>query len=661
MKYRTSGVRSIVAHKMGKKKNKIKKAKRQSPQKAEAVFTKDQEKDGRIRGLIGHRGLAAIFLFLFSFGVFAPSLRNDFVWDDIKVIQNSSHSLKASRVSSMLIPRVEKSKKQRYYRPVVFASMVLDRAVWGISPFGFHLSNTLFHSVSTVLFYLMALLVLGEFRVGRREEMALLSSLLFALHPMHVESVSWVSGRTDVLCGLFFFPAFIFYVLSYRKPWFLLLSAVFFFFSLLSKEVAIAFPAAVLGFDIASGRVRSRGNVLKYTICGILVLVYLYLRGRAFVIIPEVSYVRVGQSIGEGYQIWGVLKVLLNSYIFYIKELVFPFNFNAFISTVPEGFYHLFSSILVMLLLSILGLLSLRNREGVIAFGVSWVFATLAPSSIIAISWIATTPLAERYLYVPSAGYCVLIGYLIVRAGETVKPQKAVWIAASILCLSYLFFTIDRQSVWRNNVTLWEDTSKRSPNAFITHINYGEALKEAGRRDEAIREFLTVFENPKILTSDRMKALAANSIGIVYLDKGDRDRAEEWFHRALSYYPEYGDACYQIGFIHFIKGDPKNAEEWFHKALSYNPGNEKAYYHLGAIYFIRGEKEGSQSHYRTAERYLKKAIRLSPSYEKAHFVLANVYLRLDEREKAKEQAREALRNGLKEPLAKEAEDILKRL
>jgi len=643
---------------MGKKKIKLKKTKKQSPPKAE--FIRDSG-GGRIRGLIGYRAFAALFLFLFSFGVFAPSLRNDFVWDDTKVIQKSSHSLKASRVSSMLIPRVEKSKKQRYYRPVVFTSMVVDRAIWGISPFGFHLSNIVFHSVSTVLFYLLALLVLGEFRVGRKEEIAFLSSLLFALHPMHVESVSWVSGRTDVLCGLFFFPAFIFYVLSYRKLWFLFLSAIFFFFSLLSKEVAIAFPIAALGFDLASGRYKSRGNILKYTVCGILALVYLYLRGRAFVIIPEISYVRVEQSINEGSQVWGVLKVLLNSYFFYIKELVFPFNFNAFIATVPDGFYYLFSSILVILLFCIVGFISIKNREGITAFSILWIFATLAPSSIIAVSWIATTPLAERYLYVPSAGYCVLIGYLIVQAGEKVKSQKASWIIGSLLCLSYLFFTIDRQGVWKNNLAFWEDTSKRSPNAFITHINYGGALKDAGKKDEAIREFLTVLEDHRIQTSDRIKAMTANNIGVVYLDKGDHESAEEWFHKALSYYPEYGDAYYQIGFIYFIKGDPQKAEEWFHKALNYSPGNEKAYYHLGAIYFIKGEKEKSVSHYRTAEKYLKKAIRLSPSYEKAHFVLANVYLRLDEREKAKEQAREAIKNGLKEPLLKEAEGILKRL
>ena len=147
--------------------------------------------------LIEHKAFASLFLFLVSFGSFAFSLKNDFVWDDVQVIEKSYYSFKASRIKSIVIPKIKKGKNVApYYHPVIFISIVLDRSLWGISPFGFHLSNVVVNSVSTVVFYLLVLFVLGEFGVTQRENKAFLSSLLFALDPMHVESVSWVAGRT---------------------------------------------------------------------------------------------------------------------------------------------------------------------------------------------------------------------------------------------------------------------------------------------------------------------------------------------------------------------------------------------------------------------------------------------------------------------------------
>ena len=184
--------------------------------------------------MIGNKAFVAPFLFLLSFSVFTPSLKNGFVWDDVETIERSYFSFKASRIASIVIPEDKGKQKvaSYYYRPIFFISMVADKGMWGIPPLGFHLSNLIFHSISTVLFYLLALLVLGEFKVDRKETIAFLSSLFFAFHPMHVESVSWIAGRTDVLCSLFFFLAFIFHILSYRKLWFLSLSAVCFFLSL---------------------------------------------------------------------------------------------------------------------------------------------------------------------------------------------------------------------------------------------------------------------------------------------------------------------------------------------------------------------------------------------------------------------------------------------
>jgi len=546
---------------------------------------------------IKHKGFVALFLFIVSLGVFAPSLKNNFVWDDHKFVIKKSSSLEASHITYMLLMPSIRSGKSIHYRPIMFISYVVDKKFWSISPFGFHLSNIIFHSVSTVLFYFMVLLILREFKVERKEPIAFLSSLFFALHPVHVEAVSFVSARSDLLCTIFFFLAFIFYVLSYRRLWFLVLTAFCFYLSLLSKEVAVAFPIVAIGFDLISRRFASRESILRYSILGVLILAYLYLRGRGYVIIPGIFSERFQLSVQDGTQIWGVLKVLLSSYLFYIKKLVFPFNINPFIATLSIGFYYLVSSILVIILLCIIGFISIRKREGITAFCIFWILTNLGPASLVAIFRVATMSVAERFLYIPSAGFCMLLGYFVIEAGERMKYQRTGWALGSLICIFYLFFTIWGQSIWKDDLSLWEYASKRSPYDAIPHSNYAEALNAVGKTDQAIEEFLIAL-NQGVRGTKKEKAAIANNLGNVFMYK---------------------------------KKEYSKAEEWFLKAVNYDPKYMATYYHLGLVYFRKGQTGNSVSDYRMAENYLNKALH----YKDARVLLSMVYSVLGEREKAK--------------------------
>jgi Tfp pilus assembly protein PilF len=614
--------------------------------------------DGSIRRLAEHKTLVAVFLFLICFGVFAPSLRNDFVWDDVIYLKNSPDYFRVSNINSGLFLGIKGHQGFSYYRPILFISFAIDHELWGLSPFGFHLSNDILYSISTVVFYLLALFVLEEFGVDGKEIKAFVSSLFFAFYPTHVEAASWISGRMDLLCSLFFFLAFVFHMLSYRRLHFLALAGICFSLSLLSKEVAVAFPIVVLGFDILSRRYKSRDSILRYAVYGILILIYFYLRGRA--ILPESHIGGMQQSPHDTHrilQIWQALGILLRTYLFYIKKLLFPFDINPFITAVPQGFYYLVSSILVILLLCVISFISIRRREYVTAFSISWVFITIGPSSLVAVIPVSATPLADRYLYIPSGGYCLLIGYLIIELGKRVEYKKLGYALGFALCLSYLFFTIRGQGIWKDNLTFWRDISKRSPDEFIPHIDYGAALRDLGKTDEAIEEFLTAF-NIAGEGNRKARAMVATDIGIAYTDKGDYKNAEEWLAKALYYDPTREDANFQMGYIYFVKWDLRNAEEWFLKALRYDPGDERVYYHLGATYLLRAERENYVPGYEMAERYLKRALEISDSHGDTHLVLAKVYFDIGEREKAREHAKKALQLGLTEPLAKQAHEIL---
>jgi len=573
-----------------------------------------------------HNAVAALLLFLISFIVFSPSLKSDFVWDDVEVIQKYHQTFKTSNISKILVPEETEYKRQKYYRPVVFSSIVLDYEIWGLSPLGYHLSNIIFNSISTVLLYFLILILLGAFNSSKKYPIALFSSLLFALYPMHVESVSWVAARTDVLCGLFFFLAFIFHLFSFGNLWILILTAVSFSLALLSKEVALVFPVVAIVFDLLSRQFKSPKNLLRYFVYVALVFLYIYLRGRAFVIIPEISNINIQETVESTHQaltFFQVLKILLDSYIFYINKLVFPFDFNAFIASVPGEFYYTIFSILIIIVLSIVTFLSIRRKRVLIAFFLLWIFITLGPSVIVAMTKIASTPLAERYLYIPSAGYCMLIGYLLLGLDWNAYAKKFAWVFATILTLSFLFFTIERQEVWKDRLSLWEHTSTKSYDHAIPHTNYGFALENAGRTEDAIKEYKIALD-PKVKDSNRGRATTAMNLGVLYLNNEDYN----------------------------------NAEKWFREAINYDPGFGRANYHLGLIYYIKGEMTNSRKAYKNAEVYLKKTFETYRYYPKADLILAKVYLALGETDKAKKHAKKALRSGLSQSLSNEANDIL---
>jgi protein O-mannosyl-transferase len=574
--------------------------------------------------LIEHKILVPLFLFLLSFGVFVPSLKNGFVWDDHMLIKERYQSRDiVNMISGKIIPHIRETGRGYHYRPILHSSLAMDNRLWGHNPGGYHLSNIILYSISTVLFYFLALIVLGEFRINGKENIAFLSSLLFALFPMHVEAVSFISGRMDLLCGIFFFLAFIFHVISYRKLWFLILTAISFYLSLLSKEIAVVFPIVVLGFDIISRRFKSPSNIFRYFVYAALLILYFYLRARAYETVPELPALLkppaealpptevVQKPIHWVYQALEVLRVFLSSYLFYIKKLFFPYDLNAFIATVPMGFYHLISSILVILLLCFISLISILKRGGIIAFSIYWVFVNLGPVSLVPIFVIAMAPLAERYLYIPSAGYCLLIGYLILEGARLINVKKMGWVLGFILCLTYLFFSIDRQRVWKDDLALWEDASKKSPYHAIPHANYAEALTIAGKDDEAIREYLIALK-PSVKVSKSERAIIANKLVSVYLKKEDYEDAEKWLHKALNYDSEY----------------------------------VSTYYNLGYLYFMKGQLRNSASDHRLAEKYLKKALEIEPRNREVHILLSYVYLiGLGDSEKAREHSKKA--EGLK--------------
>jgi tetratricopeptide (TPR) repeat protein len=557
-------------------------------------------------------------ILILSFLIFAASF-----WDDEEVIQKSHFFYKASSIKNIMIPQKSEHKKAKYYRPVHYVSIVFDKYIWGVKSLGFHLSNIVFHAVNSLLFFYLFRLVLIEFKIKEPELTSFIGSLLFVVHPVHTESVSWIAGRTDMLCTLFFLIALIFHILLKKNRLFLPVVIISYFLSLLSKELGIAFPFVAISLDYLTKNLKSK-NLLIYISYILVSCLYIYLRARAYINVPEVSVLKEGSAdYGPFFIYIESVKLLCNSYFFYLYKLLFPLDLNAFIPGVPNGLFYTFFSIITLMALSAITFFYGFKKERILLFAFLFFVFTLAPSATVALSNIAVTPVAERYLYLPSVGFIMVLTYSVLKLAAQLS-KNYVLIIFTTLALTYLLLCINRQTVWKDSISLWKDTSAKSSLSPIPHSNYGTALLDSGQYEGAIKEFKIAL-SPKLADSQRGKALTSINLGNAYINLKKYGLAEKWFIRANRFDPSYG----------------------------------RTYYHLGLINFIKGEIYSSKKHYKLAEKYLLQTFEYYHSYSKAHLLLSQVYIGLGDKAGAKKQADLALKIGLPENLSEQAHDIIK--
>jgi len=625
--------------------------------------SKDKLGDAGLSGFLMNRIVVASLLFLVSFAVFIPSLKNDFVWDDLKQIRGENYSFKLYDTHRALM-----NPESRHYRPLLYNSFQIDKFFWSNSPFGSHFFNVILFSISTILFYFFSLLVLREFDINKKDAVAFLSSLFFSVYPVHIEAVSFIPARGDLICGIFILKAYIFHTLSFKRFWFLVLSAIGFVLSLLSKEVAVILPFLLVVFDLLSRRFMSKVNIIRYGVYALFLIGYFYIRFEALEgffdrlfsnlsltglisanaydlssnlaslglqeSTEKVSIGGITQPIQFLSRVWSFSGIILGSYLFYLKKLIYPYSLNPYTANIPNGIPNLLTSIIVLLLMILFSIRSIFRGKGVIAFCIFWILLSLGPLSVIANvtkGTLAASPLAERFLFIPSIGFCLLLGYLLIELIDIIKYKKLVWTTIILIAVTYVVFTIIGQRVWKDDLALWSFAIEKNPDENVPHINYGQALLKVGRKKEAIEQYLIPL-NPSAKDKKTGITLAANNLALIYLELGDFEEAEKWFIKALDfnrlYRPRF-DA--NMGTLYFLKAE-----------RNYNRGNDY------------------QSDYEQAERYLSKAVKRKHDDGRMQLYLAKAYLRIGNNEKARIHAEIAIKSkSLNRELHNVAESILK--
>ncbi len=594
--------------------------------------------------------LLLVAVLLVTGACYANSLNNAFVFDDALLLTDNLGIRGIENIPWIL----GLTTGTTFYRPVRMITYAIDytlnKKLWcrigdceepdkGLCPLGYHISNIFYHLLTSLVVFLLVTRLAGNPRVG------ILAAGFFALHPIQTDSVTYLSGRRDILFALFYLAGFYFF-LAYRKSGKTVFSVSCFIsygLSLGSKEMAVTFPALLLihdtiesfsrpepGWDKAFGKKlfqSVRRSLAQARLCyAALFLVSLsFCYYKIFINSPSHQDTYYGDSALVNFATVGKIVVHYLHLLVYPVHLVADYSYNAFplsLSLLDPA--TLFSFLFLAGTACVL--FYLVTRHALLAFGCTWFFLTLLPVCHI-------IPhhelLAEHYLYLPSVGFCLAAAVLC----DEVMRDRRYYVPVSVCCLAiFMFFSLrvaDRNRDWQDSLTLYEKTVKTVPECARAYANLCEAYTNAGRFDEA----LSACTRALVIKPDQLQAI--NNLGTVYARKGMTEEAIASYKKALVLKPDYEKGHFNLGLLLYQKGDLEGAIGEYEQALAIRPYFAEARNNLGIAYSVKGRFDEAVSQYR-------QALWFNPNYADAHYNLGVSYVRAGELEKAMVEYRRAL-------------------
>jgi protein O-mannosyl-transferase len=458
---------------------------------------------------------ASLALFALIFLAYLPALHAQFIWDDNDYVTDNLNLRTAAGLGRIW---TNPHSDWQYY-PLVFTSFWIEYPLWQLSPLGYHLDNILLHGISAVVLW----------RLLKRLDLpaAWLASAIFAVHPVQVESVAWITERKNILCGLFYFAAMLVY---FKRPGRLpyMTALALFTCAMFSKTVAVTWPAAMLVLIWwKSGRVLIRDALALVPFAAVGILL-----GLTTV---QLEHEQVG-AVGKYWELSLADRCIVagRALWFYADKAILParltfiypkWNLN---SDRPIQ-----AAVAISTFLVIAGLVLLSKRIGRSPATAALLFAgTLAP----ALGFFNIYPM--RYSYVADHFQYLAIVALIVPIASS--AQRAAGRLAFLLLIPLAVMTFLQCRIYHDPVTLWTDTVAKNPDSWMAHVNLGQAFQARSQPDRAEAEY-------KIATQCQPDEVEAWwKLGAFQADRGEFDEAEANFRRALQVDPNNSWAQYDL-------------------------------------------------------------------------------------------------------------------
>lgn len=438
-----------------------------------------------------HRNAAIPILCLFSVGLYVNTIGNAFVFDDTHQILNNPWIRDFSHLREIFTTHVWafSGRDSNYYRPLMHVVFAVLYVPFGPHAWIFHIANVLLHCLATVMVFLTVSCILSDRTNGAKwfvPSAALASGLIFAAHPIHTEAVAWISSLPDLACAAFFMMGVLLFLraVATADRWGILhaLGAACYLASALFKEPGVTLPGVVILLDMA---MRPRSCAAGFWVTR---YAFLFVAGVVYMLLRLVALGGFVPSASDSAGMSTVLLPVASAIWKYLGMLVVPVRLNAFhtfesTAGVPAA------AILVIFPL-LLGFSvwkrSLRWTAAIAMFLLPLIPALYAPALLPGLD----NPWAERYVYLSSAGLAIGLGAVFENLLSLRPALRRIATAGfSIVLVAFSIATIQRNAVWRNDLTLWTDTVRKSPNSWAAHSYLGYAMFTNGDVDGAIGEY----------------------------------------------------------------------------------------------------------------------------------------------------------------------------
>lgn len=568
--------------------------------------------------------LLLLILPCFALAIYANTLGNGFVYDDKDTIVNNTLINDLTNLPKLFDKKEYFARSgEASYRPVVTLTYFLDYAIYGLNPRGYHLTNILLHTANVVLLYLFlaSLNKEPEEFVNRYKLRHLFVALLFVTHPALTEAVNAISYREDLLTFLFYMTTLNLYLTvsqaaqpnnrTFSTLILYLFSCLTFLLALLSKEMAATLPLIVFLYEWVYGSNKKEINFNPYNIGYVAVTAfYLYLRLYHFHNPME------GNPMG-----WGIAdRFLTLPYLIlnYLKLIIFPVSLSAdyFIMPVKSLLSTSFVAPSIIMIFLLVAAFTMKKGVKGIAFGILFFLATLIPVyNIIPI----TNPLAERYLYLPTAG-CIAIYDAF--SSRLKALNLYLFIPFIAILFLYSIGAINRNKVWKDEYTLWSDAARKVPQDNRPYYNdLGNILYKQGRIEEAIKQYqMAIRLRPGFVE-------AYNNLGNVLAETGRFEEAVKQYQTALKLRPDIIDVHLNLANLYLTMGRFKGAIDEFKIATGLKPDDIELHNTIASAY-------ATKNMFGEAVQEYKEVLSLNPESINTHYDLGTAYMRMGLKDKA---------------------------
>ena len=525
-----------------------------------------------------------------------------------------------------------------FQRPLVILSFNINYAFSEFSVWSYHLFNIIFHVLATLLVYQLAHRVLDYLKEFSPQKgfafFPFYVAMIFALHPLNTQSVTYISSRSSLLVTVFYLGSLILFFKGFktwketgRKGWgHFLGSGICFLLGGFSKETIVTLPAMLFLFhfyfisrETPKAWIATNAKWIFLLAIPLLAFVGYKQLAAGGLLSASSAYLQPGT--------WFLTQTSVVPFE-YFRKMLFPFNMNIDIDFPILSDWLQSESWLGMVVLGLFIIFwvrisshssetdSLEAGRRCVGFGMAWILLTLLPTS----SFIPLLDVAvEHRTYLPVVGFVFMFagGFGCVRTWcKEVSPRfsfpatKLVNSCAVLILLCFSIGVIIRNGDWKDEVILWTDAKKKSPNLVRPYNNVGEAYDKLGKYDEAIVEF------EGALKIEPNYFFGLNNLGNIYGKQRKLPQAIGYFQRALEQKPDYSPAHYNLARAFHLTGKRQEAAESYRKAIKSNPYFEQAFYNLAYLAM-------ELSLFDEAIQNFKKFLAMQPNHSKAHFGLGN--------------------------------------